>query len=191
MIVAVDLDGVLNNIWATWYARHNRSCTTCTKPLETKDIVTWDIHLYCECGKDIYTYLDSEAIYRNAPVVDDAIYGTLALQEMGLDLYVLTHSFYTSAIIGKMDFMKQHFPHISFDRVVHMKDKHLFRAAFLIDDCIRNFAHTNGIVPVLFNQAHNQEIHFSEAEHTIRLTKSVERVYGWRDIVERFKIWTQ
>lgn len=187
MKVLVDLDGVLGDLHTTWYKAHNHTCMICKKPLRKEDVLTWDTHKYTACGKDIYSYLDLQGIYRNAPIVEGAVYGTLALQEMGLDLHVVTHSYSVNAIVGKHAWLAEHFPHIPFDHIIHAKNKSMIEGDFIIDDYIENLRGNRDGVRILFNLTHNQEENFTEEQRIF--SKRVIRAMSWNDIVSRFKVW--
>lgn len=190
MRVIVDLDQVLNKMHHTWIAAHNRGCTKCS-PKSVADIKQWYFDKDFECGTDVYSYLNSAPLYMNAPVMEDAIYGTLALQEMGLDLYIATHSFGDESIRGKHAFMENNFPHIPLDKVIHIKNKSLLNFDFIIDDCPDHMRVAATSVGMLFDHVYNREENLSPEHLMIIKTYNPVRVFGWRDIVEKFKVWTQ
>lgn len=179
MVVLLDLDSVLNELCVSWYGVHNRECKTCDKPLRAEDVTAWDVSRFVQCGKRIYQYLDRQAVYTDAPVMPGAIEATRALAERGHDLYVVTASTGGNAILGKIAWLRKHFPHIHKNNMITAHNKALIHGDVLVDDRIDNHYHGYAGLRVIFDQPWNRTITYAQRIHLQRFPGKIVRCTSW------------
>lgn len=181
--VLCDLDSVLNNLTKVWSDYHNNDPESCGRPIDLSTHHQWDLSKHCGCGQHIYKYLWDETLYTSAEVIPGAIEGTRRIQEMGLDVYVLTASSNGYAVVGKYKWLAEHFPHIHRRKVIVCNDKAMIKGDIMIDDHIDNINSFEGY-RILFDQPWNRD-YFSK--HSLNGISYEMRVKGWNEVIMRIE----
>lgn len=149
MIIATDLDSVLNNLLVTWldaYNQDHNDTVTCD------DIKTWNTHLYVKCGERIYNYLTPELLTRCSPM-PGAVEVTAKLLAQGHQVVVVS-ACGKGTFDAKKTWLKAHFPHLKHFIATHSKQ--FVRADVLIDDAVHNLEPFPGVGIAFGTYAYNQ-----------------------------------
>jgi len=134
MKLGIDLDMTLNNeleiILRFYNEKYNDSLTL-------DDIHCWDISKYVKCGKEIFNLLNNETLIEKFQPLPHSIEITRKLVEKH-ELYIVTATKSQSART-KVNWLKQHYPHIKEDNIIFCKNKSLLSGLdLLIDDGLHN-----------------------------------------------------
>lgn len=166
MIIAVDLDSVLNNLLDTWLAAYNAQYDDVVTP---EDILTWDTHNHVKCGTDIYKLLTPE-LFTSCLPMPGAIETTKRLLARHEVIVVsATGPFNYGA---KRDWLRLHFPHLPVFIATHHKE--YVNCAYLIDDGPRNLEAVGPGKGIAYSYAYNRD------------WKGM-RVFNWFDIEQFFR----
>lgn len=164
-VIAIDLDDVLADLVESWVEVVNKNEDENVKPC---DIKCWDIKKYFKCNKKVFTYL-TYGFFRNLPVKKDSQEVVEKLSEIH-DVYIVTSATKTpESLKAKVEWLSEHFPFISADKIVLCGNKSIIKADIMIDDGVHNLKTFSG-KKILFDAPHNR----SCAEFT--------RVRNWSEI---------
>ena len=114
-----------------------------------------------------------KGFFRDLPVMEDS---QEVLQELSerFDLYIVTAAMeFRNSFEDKYDWLREHFPFISWRNVVFCGDKHIIKTDWLIDDTPYNLKNFSG-TPILYTSSHNTE------------EDRFHRVNNWQEIREYF-----
>lgn len=166
--IGVDVDGVLNSLqeeWLDWInLRHDPNFLW-------EQWTTFSVETLTAGGMSVLSYLNEPGAFRNSKPQPDAQRVTRLLVEAGHAVYPVTacahlSTFYGSALIEKVAWLQEHFPHIECENYAFVTRKHLLNLDYLIDDGLHNFVGFQG-VPIVFDHPWNRD-------STIR-----DRAFGW------------
>jgi 5'-nucleotidase len=174
-IFAVDVDSVVAELGDVWLGRYNKDYND---HLTSKDIRSWDTHLYVkpECGKKIYEYLEDPTLYDEVLPVIGSQDGIKFIKQFCRVVYV------TSSTVGasgaKYRWLRRYGFITNLDDYMECKDKSLIRTDYLLDDRFENVVSFHGF-GILFNRPWNRG---SKYFYSARLK-------DWNDIYEARKIF--
>lgn len=192
MIIACDIDGVLADLHAAWYARYNRDYQDDLTP---ERVTAWAVHRFVKpaCGTKIYDYLTAPDLYLDVPVVRDAAAGVRRLRALGHEV-----AFVTSCTYGMTD-QKARWLHrhgfiarpprgnaLPADLIV-ASAKHHIHADVLIDDAAHTIQHwvTTRLHPaLLFDYPYNRSL---QDEVPASFWEWCRRVHHWGDVLRWFE----
>jgi len=116
-------------------------------------------------------YIHSPGFFRNSPVIAGSQEVVKKLYE-AYDLYIVSAAVeYPQSLFEKLEWLKEFFPFISWEKIVFCGSKSIVSADIMIDDNFKNLDPFPGET-FLFNQPHNQ---LAEAGRH-------RRVYNWQEI---------
>ena len=132
-LIAVDLDGVLNNLNEVWLNRYNKDYND---NLTLNDWKSWDISKLVkpECGYKFLGYLREPGFFSSKslspiPFAQEVTQRLLRYY----DIKVVT-AYIPEACYDKCEFINTYYPWIGSDNVVFCNDKSIINAEWLIDD---------------------------------------------------------
>jgi len=159
MRILIDQDGTIYDLYAPWYALHNKDYGH-IHTMTRNNVDSWDTASICKkhnCPADIYGYLSESSVWSDGLPLADSIRVTRQLMQNGHDLGILT-TVAKNAIFAmpiKHRWLKNHFPHIENVIMVDNHVKHWVHADVLIDDGLHNLQHFTGI-SVVYDQPWNR-----------------------------------
>jgi 5'-nucleotidase len=111
-------------------------------------------------------YIQTPGFFRTAPVIT----GSREVVEKlcgAYDLYIVSAAVeYPHSLTEKLEWLKEHFPFIAWQKIVFCGSKNIIGADIMIDDNFKNLDPFAGQT-ILFNQPHN---HFADAGRHHRVT---------------------
>ena len=175
MIVMVDIDNILNDLTKKTIDLYNiRS----GKNIKLSDITTYsffeclpnDAERICKLFKEKELWDSLEPIEGSQEVLKDIV-------DMEVEVYLATATDPVN-FEWKCEWVKKHYPFISTDNIIRIKNKSLLKCDVIVDDCLDNLVNSDAEKICLdypWNQSANINIH---------------RTYSWIDIlniIERFR----
>jgi 5'(3')-deoxyribonucleotidase len=171
--IAIDMDDVMAD--------------TTVKIIQTINDVTNSTYTYdalmsddVKLKQDFYNvYLENNSFlwqpgfFTDLPVKEGAIEVIKNLTTSYEIFIVSAATEFPNSLSEKLEWMKMHFPFITWHNIVFCGHKHMIQADYLIDDHERNLVTFTG-TPLLFSAPHNLHIN------------SYERVNSWLDVKDKF-----
>lgn len=174
MTILCDVDGVVADMLPAWLALYNADYGDSLTP---EQITAWDVSLFVkpECGKRIFSYLDSPDLYNNVLPVRGAANGIVVLREMGHRVVFLSACTGAEMVKAKVQWLNEFgFTTGMNDTILTGTDKPslkaLIRGDLLIEDYEQNLNEFNGR-GLLLDCAYNRH----DTTH--------HRVTSWQEIV--------
>lgn len=159
--LGVDMDGVIASLVKNWVAVINE-CEG--ENVHWEEITSWHVDEFFDCGDKVFTYLEY-SLFRNLPVMDDAIRVVKALMEK-YDVYIVSSATEArQSLIAKMEWLEEYFPFIPASNIVLCGSKSIIKCDILIDDSPRNLSDVSDAYGILFDAPHN---HNQEKDRFIR-----------------------
>jgi 5'-nucleotidase len=175
MVLAVDVDGVIADMFPVWLERYQRDYPA--MPYELADV-------YGERAKQdsvLLSYLNDPTLYQDVKPIHGAIAGVQQLRAMGHRVVFVT-SCVKGMIDGKWDWLQKYgfLPEGKFQAsdLIVIHDKTLVRADVLVDDLPKNVEAWGGR-GVLFQQPWNLD------------SRHMPRASGWSEVIQILQIITK
>ena len=170
-IVAFDVDDVIISFIPTLIALYNKDYND---NLKIKQITDWNLLNFVnkQCGKNIYRYIESPDIYRDAKPIKDSLWGVNIFKTWGYRIIYVTVNNYGGA---KYKWLLDHGYISSNKDFVVAKDKSLIKAITLLDDNFENVK-SFGSNAWLMTQPWNIKYKYKN------------RVKNWKNFVKNFKV---
>lgn len=166
--IAIDMDNVIADIeqhMINWY--HQRHEVLIEKHL---------LHgqpegaAFPDRGK-VKELLFTPGFFRTAPVIEGAREALLKLYH-DFDVYIVSAAMeFPQSLIEKYEWMKEHFPFVSWKKIVFCGDKNIVDTDFMIDDHLKNLDNCKG-TGILYTACHNMSLDFQL------------RVENWREALD-------
>jgi len=153
--ILVDMDGVLCDLVAKWFAAYNAEYNDNIRP---EDMKVWGPHRYAREGKRIYKYLSQPGFFRDLPPIPGAIKGMRHLIEAGHDVVIVTAA--RRGHDDKLRWVEKHLSFLPKDHVIFAHRKELVRGDIMFDDAphnLRGFAEYGG-TPVAMAYPYNEDV---------------------------------
>lgn len=116
----------------------------------------------------------STGFFRNVPVMEDAQAAVLELMK-DFDVYIVSAAMeFPRSLPEKFEWLKEHFPFISWRNIIFCGDKSVIGTDYMIDDHVRNLDCCKGKT-LMFTAGHN----FGIEHHT--------RVNNWKEVIAFLK----
>lgn len=148
MRIALDMDGVLADVYASYIQLHERDFGI-RKSLESiEGLEEW------EGFPNAPTYVRTPGFFENLQVMPDAIEHVKNLNEQHEVFIVSAAMEFPLSLNEKLSWMNQHFPFITWKQIVFCGSKKIIHADLLIDDHFKNLDDFQGRT-MLFHQPHN------------------------------------
>lgn len=168
--IAIDMDGVLADIEAQfidWYYRDYGVLVTREEMLGKPEPEAFP-------DKDaIWRFINTAGFFRTLPVMPNAVEVVKELMQH-FDVYIVTAAMeFPLSLFEKFEWLKEHFPFISWRNIIMCGDKSVIDTDYLIDDHCKNLDFCKGKA-IMFSAAHNSNID----RH--------ERVSSWNEVSTLF-----
>jgi 5'-nucleotidase len=165
--IAVDMDGVIANVFEQYLALDEKHTGRRKSAEELKGIPEM------EAFERAREYILTRGFFRNAPVIQDS-QGVLYRLNQVYDVYIVSSATeYPNSLAEKYEWLQEHFPFISWQKMVFCGSKNIIRADIMIDDHVKNLDSFIGVT-YLFSAPHN---------HLVSSDKHL-RVHSWREVAE-------
>ena len=165
--IAVDMDGVLANVFEQYLALDEKHTGRRKSADEVKGIPEMEAFARAK------EYILTSGFFRNAPIIQDSRDVLYRLHQV-YDVYVVSSAMdYPRSLVEKYEWLQEHFPFISWQKMVFCGSKRIIRADIMIDDHTKNLDCFLGVT-YLFSAPHN---HFVSSEKHIR-------VHSWSEVAE-------
>jgi 5'(3')-deoxyribonucleotidase len=162
----VDMDGVLADIYPQYLKFLSSESDIRLSVDELKG------RSEAEVFKNIRKYLFTPGFFRGAPVVRGS-YDALIMLNSRYELFVVSSATeFPHSLMEKYEWLKGHFPFITWQQMVFCGLKSVVRGDIMIDDHFKNLDHFKGKT-ILFTQPHNEGL--PDKNHT--------RVHSWEEIL--------
>lgn len=167
-VIDLDVDSTLVNLMKPWYAAYNLAWGDTLRP---EDVTSWDTHLFCKGGYEVYKFITPD-LYDNIQPLPDAVEVTRELARR-FRLRALT-SCTDKTYEAKVAMLARMFPWVEEVRRKDTRKYELTDIQLLIDDGAHNFE-GGSYAGLLLDYPHNC---------LARLREGVYRVYTphWRII---------
>jgi len=167
--IAVDMDGVLANVYSQFIDMH---------AAEFGEKIPWsemDGKPEAAVFPNILSYVNSPGFFLHAPLMDDC---QAVLQEMNekYKIYIVSAATeFPNSLTEKQSWLNIHFPFITWQQMVFCGSKEIISAEIMIDDHFKNLNFFNGET-FLFTQPHNKLS--DPGKH--------KRIETWKEIAQIF-----
>jgi 5'-nucleotidase len=164
--IAIDMDGVLADVEAAFLQYHLKDTGIQLTKHDIKG--KSEEENFPNVRKWVYT----EGFFRQLPVMPHSQRVVQKLKER-YDIFIVSAAVeFPQSMHEKHDWLKEHFPFISWRQMCFCGDKTIVKANIMIDDFFKNLDPFKGDISLLFTQAHNA---LADAGRH-------RRVYSWLDI---------
>lgn len=136
MIIACDMDSVLNNLTEKMLEIYNSQSG---KNIQMKDLTAYNFYdcLSKEDADGLIKSFKNKALWDSLAPIDGARVGLQKLLDEGHRVYIVTATA-PENFAWKVNWMKKYFPFFNADNIIRMQDKSLFKCDIMIDDCYDN-----------------------------------------------------
>ncbi len=164
--IAVDMDGVLADTVANfmdWDERDFGKRKTLEEITGIPEAMSFP---------NIRQYVYAEGFFKTLPVMKDSQEVLKQIHDK-YDLYIVSAATeFPQSLSEKQWWLGQHFPFISWQKIVFCGSKEIIAADIMIDDHFKNLDYFSGPVTYLYSQPHNAKA--DPGKH--------RRVHGWQEI---------
>lgn len=147
--LAVDMDGVLADVYEQFFRYDERDFGKRRPPEEVIGVEERKAFPY------INEYVYTKGFFRTAPVVKNSVEIMTRLNEKYEVFIVSAAMEFPQSLPEKLEWLKEHFPFLSWQQLVFCGSKTIVDADIMIDDHFRNLDNFPGIT-ILYTQPHNQ-----------------------------------
>ena len=169
--IAVDMDGVLADT-VTHFIQYYKAESGVQVDPQTLRGVPENIMLPDKTA--VRRYVHTPGFFRTAPLIEGSVSAIQSLM-VDFDVFIVSAAMeFPLSLFEKQQWLKEHFPFISWKNIVLCGDKRIIKADYLIDDHLKNLDYFSGI-PLLFTAAHNVNVN----RH--------HRMNNWYEILAYFK----
>ncbi|GAB6932238.1 5' nucleotidase, NT5C type [Calditerricola satsumensis] len=171
-VLLIDMDSVIVDLMAEWYARYNRDYGD---NLTVARATSWDATTYVkpECGAKIYDYLREPGLFAGLKPLPHAI-EVLERLSRRYEIFIVTASPSAIAYAEKEAWVQRHLPFLGRERLIFAHRKEMIRGDLLFDDAphnLRRFQAT-GRIAVAMDYPYNRDV-------------ACPRVSSWLEFEER------
>lgn len=173
--IAIDMDGVIADIEPHLLAGYERECGIKLSLADIQGLSGEEA--FPEKGV-IAKVLHSPGFFRKLDVMPGAISGVKQLMEK-YEVYIVSAATeFPLSLYEKYEWLKEHFPFISWRNIVLCGDKSIINTHYMIDDHCKNLDFCSGKT-IMFNAHHNVHLnhHF--------------RVHNWEEVLNFFESESQ
>ena len=166
--IAIDMDGVIADTvsnFITWYERDFGV------PFQA-----FDGKPEAEGLPDnaVRKYVFTPGFFRSVPVMEGAKEALLEFSKT-FDIYIVSAAMeFPQSLIEKYEWLKEHFPFISWKNIIFCGDKSIIGTDYMVDDHVRNLDVCKGKT-LMFTAGHNANFN------------GHQRVNNWKEVMDIFK----
>jgi 5'-nucleotidase len=168
--IGVDMDGVIADTeshYIAWYKQETGETLSRSLFLGRSEYET------LPDKTAVSRYIHTAGFFRTLPVMPGSVEAVRTLMEH-YEVYIVSAAMeFPLSLFEKREWLAEHFPFISWQRIIFCGDKSIINTNFLIDDHPKNLDHFPG-VPIMFTASHNINHH----QH--------KRLNNWKEILEYF-----
>lgn len=175
MVIAVDFDGVMNNMLDVWLKElnklSNKSYTIC-------DVKEWNLKiLYPELTTDeIFSILETKEFWQQVREQKDCAYYLKKFIDAGIKVVVVTNSCYKTLQNKLEHCLFRLFPFLTIDDIIITSQKYLIQCDYMIDDYEKNLEKfSSDTYRLLYVYPYNSNASWDQID---------ARVYTWEQIYE-------
>lgn len=171
MRIGIDIDGVTNDLHKPWLELYNKESGD---NLTVEDLTQFDVTKSVRPGwrRKMYDLLNTENLFRNAPMQEGAYHGIMSLIANGHSVYFVSAFYpYVQGCVEKTKWLESVFPDFKpylNEMLIFTKAKYMIDVDVLIDDCERNLVkfidHKSNRYAFLFDQPWNKNLEKPEYE---------------------------
>ena len=122
--------------------------------------------------KSARKYVYTEKFFRTLKVMEDS-QEVLERIHRNYDLYIVSAATeFPQSLPEKQEWLLEHFPFISWEKIVFCGSKQIIQADIMIDDHFKNLDNFNGELSILYTQPHNAKT--DAGRH--------KRAHNWREV---------
>ena len=171
-VICCDMDDTIEFLIQAWTRWLNNTYDLGVRYQDVKD---WEMQkAYPTLSKEqIFEPLAIPDFWKTVEPMPQAVKYIKKLIDEGFTFYICTASHYKALEVKMEEVLFKHFPYLTWDNVIVMKNKQMIKCDVLIDDGAHNIV--GDYIGLLKDTPYNQS--FDEAAHT-----SVLRVHTWREI---------
>lgn len=163
--IAIDMDNVIADVeshYIDWYERDYGV------RLQKEDL-TGKPELEAFPDREaVRKFLYTPGFFRTVPVIEGAREALRRLKE-NFDLYIVSAAMeFPQSLEEKYFWLQEHFPFISWKKIIFCGQKHIIDTDFMIDDHIKNLDFCKG-KGILYSACHNAEV-----QHPLRVNNWAE-----------------
>ncbi|MDQ6812432.1 MAG: 5'(3')-deoxyribonucleotidase [Bacteroidota bacterium] len=119
-------------------------------------------------------YVTTEGFFRSVPVMEGAREAVLKLSEK-FEIYIVSAAMeFPQSLFEKYEWLREHFPFISWKNIIFCGDKSIIGTDYMIDDHVRNLDTFKGKT-LMFTAGHNAGIN----HHS--------RVNNWTEVIDHLQ----
>jgi 5'(3')-deoxyribonucleotidase len=173
MIIAVDIDNVLNDLAEKTINLYNEISGN---NIQMSDITTYDFN-ECVPPEDadaIVELFKKQELWDSLMPLTDSQAGLKTLVNMGHEIYLATAT-HPENFMWKVEWIKKYYPFINTDNIIRIINKGLLKCDVMIDDCLDNLI-SNMCNRICLDYPWNRQ---ADKEFAY----DIVRVYNWKDIV--------
>lgn len=163
--IAVDMDGVLANVYSQFIAMHAAEFGKIFSLEEINGVPESSVF------PNERRYVNSKGFFQNAPVIVDSQRVLNRLNDRYKIFIVSAAMEFPNSLPEKHFWLNEHFPFISWSQMVFCGSKEIIKADIMIDDHFKNLDNFSGET-ILFSQPHN--LLTDSGRH--------RRVHSWKEI---------
>ncbi|MFL5742450.1 MAG: 5' nucleotidase, NT5C type [Flavisolibacter sp.] len=118
-------------------------------------------------------FLFTPGFFRTVPIIEGAREAVEELMK-SYKVYIVSAAMeFPQSLSEKYEWLKEHFPFISWHQIIFCGDKSVISTDFMIDDHVKNLDSCSG-KPLLFSACHNAYIHHHQ------------RLNNWKEVLDWF-----
>lgn len=174
MIIACDVDGVLNNLMDVTLEVYNNAYET---SYTLDDITTYNLEncFEPEVAERMKAIFDNPAVWKNVKPIEGSQDGLETLINKGHQIYLATNN-NPDTYGEKVKWIKRFYPFIEPSKIICIKDKWMLRADVIIEDCLQTLLSKPYFHRVLMDYPWNQS--------TKDYVYDIHRCFNWHEIVD-------
>ena len=173
MIIACDIDGVLNDLFPTVLALYN---SRTHKNIQLSDISVYNLSecLPPEDAEGIHALFETKELWDSLKPLPGSQQGLETLIKKGHRVYLATSTHYKN-FAWKIEWIQRYFPFISSHNVIRIMDKSLLNCDVMIDDHLDNLA-GNFCERIVFDAPWNRS-------KSKEFAYDMHRAHNWKDVI--------
>lgn len=168
--IAIDMDGVIADTVANFISWYERDCGVrisrdAFEGVPEKDGLP---------NNTVKKYVYAPGFFRSVPVMDGAREAVLELMQ-NFEVYIVSAAMeFPQSLVEKYEWLKEHFPFISWRNIIFCGNKGVIATDYMIDDHVRNLDCCKGKT-LMFTAGHNSGVNHHQ------------RVNNWKEVIKFLK----
>ena len=155
MIIACDMDSVLNNLTEKMLEIYNAQSG---KNIQIEDLTAYNFYdcLRKEDADGLIRSFKNKVLWDSLSPIEGSRVGLQKLLDDGHRVYIVTATA-PDNFAWKVNWMRKYFPFFNSDNIIRMKDKSLFKCDIMIDDCYDNLIKNKLCHKICFDYPWNRD----------------------------------